>query len=379
MRSTVDGHPCVNIESPLGRLVHNLSKIFPYPYQTEAGNDYKKSIKCNVYRFIKAIQEIEGEDDFISYLKENLPEFERIGSSLIQVIDTYLSGDSSNAYTILDSTISSDFMQQYWRKLRLKIDSNCYMFRARECIGTIDKHEEIFHIPFNQRHLVKNQRYSIAGVPCLYLGSSTFVCWLEMGKPDLNKLHFSCFLPVNNNRITVLDLTTSFALFLQNNSENLEGVELREYIEAAIATWVITQACSFKRRFKNANFNVEYIIPNLLLQWVKNNKDQVDGIRYPSTHYDFRPEPNLGYNYVFPPQNSNGKFCSHLSGLFKFTKPTSWQILQALSSVAFLKAPIPTDICSTFEDQLLTEYVNTSFGHIEQFILKNQEKMKPIN
>lgn len=31
--------------------------------------------------------------------------------------------------------------------------------------------------------MVSTQRFSIPGVPCLYLGTTSYVCWLEMDKP----------------------------------------------------------------------------------------------------------------------------------------------------------------------------------------------------
>lgn len=382
MRSTSNGHPFVQSDTPLGRLVKNLSEQFKYPYFSADGQEYVEAIKTNTEKFIKIINDFDESDKFINNLKNNITEYEQIGNNLSDIVNRYLTGNASSAYELMERTITSSFVGQYWGKLRLKINSTHEMFRARESSSSIETIGEMFHIPFNQRHLVKAQRYSIAGVPCLYLGSSTFVCWLEMGRPDLNRLYFSCFKPTTNDEITVLDLTISFGLLIsRTHLIDFVGVEnyqeRQEYIEAVVATWLISQACSFKKKHLNANFNIEYIIPSLLLQWVKENKE-VDGIRYSSTHYDFRPDPERGYNYVFPPKMIKGKFCERLSNLFTLTKPASWQILQALSSKRILRKTGPKKGSSTFEDQLLTEYLDTSFGTIEHILSEDVNKMQSI-
>src|SRR5205823_638449 len=68
------------------------------------------------------------------------------------------------------------------------------LFRMR--IGSAaGRHQlgDLFHIPFNSRHLITNQRYSFPGLPCLYLGQSLYVCWEELGRPDLNGVVISRF------------------------------------------------------------------------------------------------------------------------------------------------------------------------------------------
>lgn len=51
----------------------------------------------------------------------------------------------------------------------------------------------MLHIPFNKRELIKTQRFSISGVPCLYLGTTSYVCWLEMNKPRDSEFNVSSY------------------------------------------------------------------------------------------------------------------------------------------------------------------------------------------
>src|SRR4029077_14880750 len=64
----------------------------------------------------------------------------------------------------------------------------------------------LFHIPFNERHKVARQRYSIPGLPCLYLGGTLYVCWLEMNRPNFDSLFISRFRVTPGETVSVLDL-----------------------------------------------------------------------------------------------------------------------------------------------------------------------------
>ena len=50
--------------------------------------------------------------------------------------------------------------------------------------------DEMFHIPYDKRHLVGNQRFSLSGLPCLYLGGSSYICWEELGRKDFSTTNF---------------------------------------------------------------------------------------------------------------------------------------------------------------------------------------------
>ncbi|WP_293880615.1 MULTISPECIES: hypothetical protein [unclassified Sphingobacterium] len=48
--------------------------------------------------------------------------------------------------------------------------------------------EDLFHIPFDKRSLVSTQRFSISGLPSLYLANSIYVAWEEMKRPSMNEV-----------------------------------------------------------------------------------------------------------------------------------------------------------------------------------------------
>ncbi len=106
-------------------------------------------------------------------------------------------------------------------------------------------------------------------------------------------------------------------------------------------TFPLVACCSVRVRNNLDTFKPEYIIPQLLLQWIRNN-DQIDGIRYKSTHLDknlYKQKGKLS-NLVLPvKENKNTGHCNKLKSMFKMTEVTSWQLYQfAIGGMVFLES-----------------------------------------
>ena len=94
---------------------------------------------------------------------------------------------------------------------------------------------------------------------------------------------------------------------------------------------MVSTYCIYIRTNKNDPFAAEYIIPQLLMQWVRNeigtNKgdeyDQLVGIRYFSCASVKASE--MGFNYVFPTSGQQKSaelpYCSVLAKAFRLTNP----------------------------------------------------------
>ena len=93
-----------------------------------------------------------------------------------------------------------------------------------------------------------------------------------------------------------MPLKHSFICWFHNEEDN-ESV--RKYLLKYIYTYPLRAACSVVVEHPGSKFIEEYIIPQLLLQWVRNDED-FDGIRYEScSRYD-EVKPYGGYNIVLP-------------------------------------------------------------------------------
>jgi hypothetical protein len=96
-----------------------------------------------------------------------------------------------------------------------------------------------------------------------------------------------------------------------------------------LIVWPLNASCSFKVLDRESSFKPEYIIPQLVLQIVR-NEQKWDGIRFSSTHIDLHEMKTAKghfYNYVIPvKENKDEGYCDKLTNMFEMTHVIPWQI-----------------------------------------------------
>ena len=213
------------------------------------------------------------------------------------------------------------------------------LYRVRNVSQNKDyDRKDIFHTPIGARPNISTCRYSIAGYPSLYLATSLDLC-VEETPPSTLKIvaryEFIRNQPELNIRAIELgikpqDFTEASNIFSEYNSNrrarrDLSEINLRDRkIRSAYLLWYpLIAACSFIRADKTSAFSSEYIIPQLLMQWVRlqSKRSELLGIRYFSCASIKASE--LGFDYVFPVSNTNfdNNFCSILRDMFLITQP----------------------------------------------------------
>lgn len=297
--------------------------VFDLPIKSEV--NYFDAVKDSFDNFLRTLEEFSGEIE--ASIKPNMAIIAKQCESILGTIELFLKGFPGQAYTklkeCLDELNALDLLE-IQQNLTSTEKGNLYRVRIDQSTQ-IDKNG-IFHIPFNLREKVGTQRYSIPGLPCLYLADSLFVCWQEMDRPEFNSMHASRFdlsdsefkflnLNINTNEIRKRCFTKTKEKFVPH---------LTKYI----SYWPLLAACSFIVRKPTELFKPEYIIPQLVLQWIVDAKG-VDGIKYKSNRIKAGTN-NIGSftNVVIPVKmlESTG-FCRALSKKIKFTNPISWSLL----------------------------------------------------
>ncbi|MEX1377153.1 MAG: hypothetical protein AB1Z23_06730 [Eubacteriales bacterium] len=294
-------------------------------------------------------------DYYIDILKKNnvnleyLAEIRKICSSIVICIKEYHNGFPHIAYEKFSNIISALFKVPLGVYNESKSDKGfrfdkerLVLYRARNLSkSNLDiTREIIFHVPFKMRHKVSTTRYSISGHPSLYLGTSLELSMQESGANFTDegtvvsrfKIN-SIFNYADDIVIDVLELAIKPEDFLlKKKTDSEEGrlshinLSIEELGGRYLFWYPIIAACSYVRRFKKDPFASEYIIPQLLMQWVhdkyKKNKSLL-GIRYFSAATVHKS--NLGYNYVFPTSNKmlseEKQYCKKLAMSFELTKP----------------------------------------------------------
>ncbi|WP_133533842.1 hypothetical protein [Flavobacterium dankookense] len=361
------------------------SDFFKIP-KVRIGDDFLLHQKEIIEKFLSEVESFDGR------LKEKLqtiqPNIEQLSKAILNAIKTFLNGDTIGAYKIFE-----EGLEQIKKYLLIKegvtnissIKEPEQFYRARIGSDVLFKREEMFHIPFEKRHLVSSQRYSLPGIPCLYLANSTYLCWEELGKPDFDKVQFSRY-DLKDCKLKFLNLNhTSQALSFIGFDKDGDIDEMSAFlIIQFIATWPLQAAVSNVVFHREAPFKPEYIIPQLLLQWIVNHKE-LDGVRFFSTKYNGKiPVLHFGNfsNLVIPIKKSRDKgFCDELKANIKLTNPISYMYSSlVLPQMTSEKIPVEEmeismrPITVEVNEDLKAPYQNTKFGQIERILESIQPK-----
>lgn len=198
---------------------------------------------------------------------------------------------------------------------------NCFSFeflKNEKCLyRMVDKDSKpnnCWHIPYENRRYASYSRYSMAGMPCLYLADSKEIANIECGEVQEGKQRwFSCFTPKNEQ-------TLFFDLRIPTEDElsNYNLIDL-------IITYPIRFLTSVKVMKTDGRFYEEYYFPQLLFHLffmsdMAELRSSYKGFVYSSTAY------RGGVNYVLPALYKQKKpilngISPELEKLFEITEP----------------------------------------------------------
>ncbi|KAI3346575.1 hypothetical protein FDB55_03925 [Clostridium botulinum] len=297
------------------------NNIYDLPVQVDS--DYKYYSKL-IERFDEYLEEISdtkiyNNSELICNVKENIEllkeslnfyrnaNIDGAKKKILDILKKYI--NNNTIITTIDKSYAcrglSYINQNFKPDKDLEYEKNLELnfFRAR--IGNENfTRKDLLHIPFNKRNLITTERFGIPGVPCLYLGTTSYVCWLEMNKPIENDFNVTSYkIPKNLN---IIDLTFVSILFNQSLSAikvvevwNKCSNEEKRLHADRIELWPLIIATSFNIKEKDRKFKSEYIISHLIMQCL--NDLNLDGISYISNKIS---DLFVGYpycvNFVLP-------------------------------------------------------------------------------
>lgn len=275
-------------------------------------------------------------------LHESVNKFKR---KILSMYEEYYLGHQNKAYRLFKEAFEYETGGRLPVKSVLPKES---LYRARVNIGDWDyEKNEMFHIKFDLRSKVQTQRFSFPGLPCLYLGASSYVCWLELNRPQMDQFQVAEIRQKEYNKeFKVIDLGIHPYAFYKELQERDNGIEtehpdmtLRDYLR----WWPIMAVCSIAVKNEKDPFKPEYIIPQFVLQYYLEDKiEDSIGIKYMSIkagristkHYE--TDYRVYTNYVIPVKSSRETedgFCSVLSNQFEVTNTVSGKEHQMISDM----------------------------------------------
>lgn len=212
-------------------------------------------------------------------------------------------GSAQQSFDILMANMKDDLFVSYiddWTKItvdnkphytKFRMTPGRSFFRVRAVdspsVDISDNANELFHIPFSKRRNVSNERFSLAGFPCLYLATMLPLAWQETGYPE--KYYYSefCYDDLGkkdgdrSNELRFLSIYSPNEIRNWGTSVKYNDFEFWiQVIKQSLIMYPLTLACAFVNSSGKSPFKQEYIIPQMLMQWIQRNIGFVQGVSY---------------------------------------------------------------------------------------------------
>ena len=323
--------------------------VFKFPLN-RTNEDFPTYIEHFLNNYYKLINNIEG--DYADKINEQRDIIRKLNINLIQSAKKYYKGHIPDAYKYFEEglqlikpylkidnpSISVDYTEE--RRNQLRNDS---YFKARVSVGKSLNKKEMFIRPFEQREDIQTYRYSIPGLPCLYLSNNIYTTWNELNCPDINSIQISKFKLVDIKKLH-FGHDISYHKYMIDNEKVIEHTfdKMKELVNY-LTYFPLHALCNIKVFNSNGKFIPEYIFPQFLMQWV--SQQRIDCIEYMSTQIDYSmidiKMPHMFFNLAIPAQSTNQTgCCEKLRKKLKLSEPISWQNL--ISSYPQLQFPART-------------------------------------
>lgn len=317
--------------------LEELLKSLAFPLGPIQNDSYILEYLRNVYDDFDAKLECLVDNSQTKVIHRYRERINTFSEDILEVLKIYLNGQPAIAYHKLVESIIP--IKYYFDRMKIgkKVSTvKSVFYRARKS-EMILNHEDLFHVPYEYRYKVSSCRYSISGLPALYVSNMPYTCLVEADlidqtMPDLG-VNVSKVFAKNFDELKILDLFFDINGYVDHIEKanktdppfmkDLKSFYLEE-ISTRIINYPLIAACSIRKKTECSpyNFKEEYIVPQLLLQYVT-QKESIDGIRYLSTRNLLGGGMENYQNFVFPTTKTNKRkgFCVYLTNRFQISNP----------------------------------------------------------
>lgn len=250
---------------------HFIVKELYAPYVVEKDEDYYEDLKSK-YHMLMHVTKNAGADD------ESLKIIKRYSEKVKDSLRLYYAGSISKAHNTVknlvkgcaDNELAVSTLENS-NAFPGEKDTEIQFFRARlsDDIHTY-KAKEMLHLPLSMRGKTGNYRFSIPGIPSLYLGNSSYACWLELGCPAEHKFNVSPVVLDGSQKI--FNLAVMSRNWLKLNE--LEEIDVHCWLKLLI----LMMATSYTVREEGRTFKSEYIVSQSIMLACK--ELGYDGVAY---------------------------------------------------------------------------------------------------
>lgn len=305
------------------------------PIVVNCNEEYIKKAKCTIDSFFSQVNKpafssqeglVQCVNDICEKIKEALDNVSNGNTSKVdEIIESIINKHYSNGFLVsdLDKSYSlrglapfKDLHTPYHEKKYDDMNAHqIELFRGRpsEKGEKLTNLSDIVHVPYSRLNLAKDGRFSTKKRACLYLGTTSYVCYMECGIKDNDNRDFyiSCFIPNEKGKnLKILNLTVSQHLINGLSQNRKIQNELLKIFPLIIAT-------SFSINNDNeGRAKFEYVISQSLMRVIGEN--EIDGVAYLSCKGKDSFQYPHGVNLAIPVNDIHegkeyGKICSDFS------------------------------------------------------------------
>lgn len=316
-------------------------------------------------KFLSLIRQCNGDEfdgDKKTQLEESISQIikvaDNISNIILDIFNYYENADYKRTQELMDELmlqIENDiFIGSIDDRVCINCNGdNCYtrfrmtpgyrFFRVRAVdyeSSSIQKNaDELFHIPLSKRAYSNNERFSLVGFPSLYLSTMLPLAWQECGYPQkyyYSEYQYKYSIDQSSGK-RLLENEFKFLLLYSPSEIAIWGMSIKynnfalwlEVIKRYLKTYPLILACSFVNQSGKVPYKQEYIIPQMLMQWVQRNSSKVQGIEYfTCADISMRTSEWCAYNIVIPaiPPYDDKKYSIPLKEKFCWTVPQYYSV-----------------------------------------------------
>lgn len=296
---------------------------FSLPITVNTNDEYRKTLEKKFLEYIEYL----NRPAFV-YDKKTLEFIKNECELILKIIDNLIDGKDQCAGKMIENMLSSFKGESFFiseldksysfrgiapfYELQRECDNNyaemmdkeLTFYRVRTKKGddkeSITDIEHMLHLPYDLRDKADSMRFSVAGLPGLYLGTTTYVCSKECKWNGTDKLYASVFVPNSTGKkLKILNLTISQALIngiYDRNSDANNAIRCKLQSDM-LKIFPLVIATSFSVN-NDEKVKYQYLLSQALMR--EANKNGIDGISYLSMKGENEFQYPQGVNIAIP-------------------------------------------------------------------------------
>ena len=357
--------------------------------------DFGLMVEATFADFFERLDDLDG--PLTQLIAARQSRIETLAASIVDAWYRGSEGDVDSALASLDrglGAVRKEIVSMSRRHSKI-LPGQCW-YRLAAWDG-VSAREHMFHTPFECPQL--SYRFSTPAAPSLYLANSVYLCWLECGRPRFERCFVARF-EIDMTGFELLDIPASSEAYVSPldfpdipgldfdarqlmNSPYVQDVasELADYL----TLWPLLAAATVRKRAPAPERQPEYVIPQLLMLWVRES-DSYIGIRYFTSKSDRSTNSNdWPIDLALPARTLKASgYCDFLRTHARWTEP------QPLAKMRKLRArDLATPAAAELREQRsgkvmlrsgrsLQPYIETAFGKMEYWLDRPELELATI-